>query len=286
MSQRDPQQSVVGKVNALPNHLSYSSKDSLERCAKAYYLGRIAHAPQRPALWLAGGSAVHSVTELWDRDPGIDVAATWQREFDKTLEGLRELDADVSRWRQTKQGVDQWRLDGLDYVQSWITWRQRAPWKIWVTPDGSPAIELDVAAKLPGCEAEIAGFVDRIFHDPILDRLYIVDLKTGTRKPDSPAQFGTYAALVAAKYDVKITWGAAFMNRKGELTTPFDLTKYTPEYVGMTYGRAWQQIKAGGFNARIGEHCFLCDVQEACYANGGMLSERFDPDDPQYQPPF
>lgn len=284
MSSHD--RSVLGKVLTLPKHLSYSSKDSLERCAKMYFLGRIAKAPQRPALWLAGGSAVHLVTEMWDLDQSTDVGSAWQRVFDDQLQHLRELDANPARWRQTKQGVEEWRRDGLDYVNAWIAWRRRSPWTIWVTPDGRPGIELDVSAMLPGCEIEVAGYVDRVFHDPILDRLYIVDIKTGTRKPDSPAQFGTYAALMAAKYDVKINWGAAFMNRKGELAAPFDLTKYTPEYVGMTYQRAWQQVKTGGFNPHIGDYCFLCDVQDACYANGGMLSERFDPDDPAYQPPF
>jgi RecB family exonuclease len=289
MSRGKPQaESVVSKLLELPGHISYSARDTLERCAKSYFLSRIAKAPTRPALWLAGGSAVHEVTEGWDRGeiPAVGLEAAWNATFDAQLAELDAKDANRDRWRKTKQGVEEWRVDGLEYVQAWIDWRERSPWEIWVTPDGEAAIELDISGKLPGCEVEIKAYLDRVFYDPNLGKLTIVDIKTGTRKPNSPAQFGTYAALLAQKYDIQVQWGVPFMNRKAAPSEPFDLTIFTPEYVGMTYGRAWAQIKAGNFNAHVGDGCFLCDVQEACYANGGHLSERFDPDSPAYAPPY
>jgi len=288
MARKPSPESVVGTALELPKHVSYSARDTMERCAKAYFLSRIAKAPSRPALWLAGGSAVHEVTEDWDHGDisAFGLEAAWNETFDAQLAELDAKDANRDRWRQTKQGVEQWRKDGLEYVQAWIDWRERSPWELWVTPEGEKAIELDVSGFLPGCEVEIKGYLDRVFHDPNLDALYIVDIKTGTRMPNSPAQFGTYAALLTQKYGITVRWGVPFMNRKAGLGNAFDLTIFTPKYVGMTYGRAWKQIEAGGFNAHVGESCFICDVQESCYANGGHLSERFDPDDPAYAAPF
>jgi putative RecB family exonuclease len=293
MARKPSPESVVGKALELPNHISYSARDTLERCAKAYFLSRIAKAPSRPALWLAGGSAVHEVTELYDlhaagvlKSQPFDAREAWLGTFEAQLEELDAKDANRDRWRTTKQGVEEWRKDGLEYVQAWIDWRERSPWELWKTPDGEVAVELDVSGFLPGCEVEIKGYLDRVFHDPNLDSLYIVDIKTGTRMPNSPAQFGTYAALLKQKYGVTVQWGVPFMNRKAALGNVFDLTIFRPEYVGMTYGRAWKQIEAGGFNAHVGESCFICDVQESCYANGGHLSERFDLDDPAYAASF
>lgn len=283
---KQSEQSVLGLTIELPKHISYSARDQLERCAKAYYLSRLAKAPSRPALWLAGGRAVHETTEAWDRDPKINLRDTWEEKWAEAIADLRKSDADESRWRQTRQGVNEWRRDGLTYCEAWTTWRKSSPWRV-VILGGEPAIELDVSGKLPGCEVEIKAYLDRLMYDATAKTYYIVDLKTGTRKPTSAAQFGTYAALIKEKFGITVQWGAAFMNRKADIATPmFDLTKYTPEYVGLTYGRAWDQVKAGSFNAHQGEACFLCDVQESCYINGGHLSERFDPDDPRNRPPF
>jgi hypothetical protein len=45
------------------DHLSYSQYTSYARCAKAYYLERVAQAPQLPAVYLVAGSAVHAAIE-------------------------------------------------------------------------------------------------------------------------------------------------------------------------------------------------------------------------------
>lgn len=276
-------------------HLSYSSKDTLDRCAKAYFLTRMTDAPQRPALWLAAGSAVHKVTEHWDRAAikGIkltdgQILQLWITTFDSEVADLRQKEPDEMKWRQSKsEPVEIWRQMGLQQVKDYIAWRERTPWQIWTTPDGSPAIELDVSGMLPGCGVEIKGYVDRVFHDPNLDQLTVVDIKSGTRQPDSDAQFGTYSGLFEAKYGRRANTGAAFMTRKAALGKVFDLSKYTMDYVGLIYGRTEAQIQAGAFNPKLGSHCWnICDVADSCYAYDGELAERWDPDHPGYAPPF
>jgi putative RecB family exonuclease len=290
-----PARAVVGAEQEpllAPDHLSYSSKDTLDRCAKAYFLSRIAGAPARPALWLAGGSAVHETTEAYDRgEVTLDAAVKglWNAKFDAQLAALDAKESDRTKWRSSKaEPVEVWRTIGLDFVQTWIDWRKASPFQLWTAPDGTPGIELDVSGHLPGCDREIKGYIDRVFWDPAIKQLMIVDIKTGTRKPESSAQFGVYSALFEAKYGLPVFWGAPFMNRKGpKLENPYDLSIYTPQYVGLTFGRAETQIDAGLFNPRQGSHCFnLCDVADSCYAADGRLSEQYDPDHPRYLPGF
>lgn len=257
------------------------------RCARQYFLTRIAKAPQRPSLWLAGGSAVHLATEQYDamaaegiRD--FDVESAWHMHFDQELSELCAKEPDLNQWRSApSEPVEVWRQQGLAFVQSWIDWRKRSPWEIWTTPEGEPAIELDVSGFLPGCPVEIKGFVDRVFYDSVFDRLVDVDLKTGKRPPKNADQFATYTALMEVKYDVHVPLGVPFMNRKSTLGKPFDLSEATPEAIGAVYGEAWEQIqeslRTGRWPANTNE-CFICDVKDACTAQNGPLAHLYDPD--------
>lgn len=277
-----------------PTHTSHSAKETLERCAKSYYLGRIAGAPKRPALWSAGGSAVHETTEAYDllhvegHEDGFDVKAVWDSTFDAQLAKIRETEPDENTWRRSgSEDVDTWRAMGLGFVQAYIDWRERANWQIWDTPQGEPAIELDVTGKLPGCPVDIWGFVDRVFWDPTFKKLWVLDLKSGKRPPATPAQFETYAALIRAKYGIQVDGGVAFMNRRGSLGKPWDLSQVTPKAVGAVYGEAWKRVQGGYFPADgFPNGCFICDVQSACVKQNGPLAHIYDPDHPDYKPPF
>lgn len=279
-------------------HLSHSSKETFERCAKGWFLKYIAKAPQQPAVWSVGGSAVHEATEHYDL---MSVALTadafhagfiWERYFEIQLEKALEKEPNQNLWRRSgNDTVESWRAMGLTHVQAYIDWRERSQWEIWTTPDGDPAIELDISGYLPGCSVEIKAFLDRIFYDPLFKKLWILDLKTGKKAPSNSAQFGVYAALVKVKYGVDIADGVAFMNRAGTLGKPFDLTEYTPEAVGQVFGKTWEQIQTGKFPANGIENrgCFICDVSAACAVKNGPLAAQYDPDHPGHisnQPPY
>lgn len=270
-------------------HLSHSSRETLLRCAKSWFLRYRTPAPRRPALWSAGGSAVHETTELWDRGQISDkeVADAWHDRFERQLQKAFAAEPNEWNWGRSKsEPIEVWRVQGLEFVQSYLDWRKRSPYELWTTPDGQLAVELDVSGFLPGCPVEIKGYVDRIFHDPILDRLVDVDLKSGKKAPQSGDQFGTYAALMKVKYDVATDLGVPFLNRRGTLGKPYELAEYTPEAVGAVFGAAWERIQTGEFPATPGD-CFICDLQSSCAAVGGPLASRYDPDSPGYEhPPF
>lgn len=285
---------MTAPVLQLPEHISHSSRETLERCAKQYFLTRVAKAPQQPALWLVGGSAVHETTEAYDlmvladMKEDFNAADAWNAFFDAQLTEARDKEENESVWRKSaSEPIRVWRTMGLQFVQAYISWRERSPWEIWTAPDGEPAIELDVSGRLPGCEVEIKAYLDRVFWDPVLKKLVIVDLKTSKKPPKNADQFGTYKALLKAKYGVDADLGVPFMNRKGTLGTPYDLAEYTPEFVGDVFGEAWEAIKAymadGDFPADTSD-CFLCDVKAACHAQNGPLSHLYDPASPGYIP--
>lgn len=281
-------------------HLSHSSKETFERCAKGWFLKYITRAPQQPAVWSVGGSAVHEATEHYDLMACVgnaDVAQQelgriWEVCFEDQLAKAIDKEPNQNLWRRSgNDTVESWQAMGLTHVQAYIDWRERSQWEIWTTPDGEPAIELDISGRLPGCPVEIKAFLDRIFWDPLFKKHWIVDLKTGKKAPSSSAQFGVYAALVKQKYGIDIADGAAFMNRQGTLGKPWDLTEYTPEAVGQVFGETWEQIQAGSFPANGIENrgCFICDVSAACAAKNGPLAAQYDPDSPGHisnQPPY
>ncbi|KUJ70777.1 hypothetical protein ACZ90_00205 [Streptomyces albus subsp. albus] len=272
-------------------HLSHSAREQLLRCAKSFFLARIARAPKRPALWLAGGSAVHLVTERWDRNqlcgvaPPFDVEREWSSAFSDELTKLREKLPNENAWRRSAtEPIEVWDRMGPEFVRAYVDWRKRSPWEIWTTPDGEPAIELDVSGYLPGCPVEIKAYVDRVFWDPVFEHLEIVDLKTGKRPPKTADQFGTYGALIEATYGVKCHSGVPFMNRRATVGKPFVLEEFTPEAVGAVYGEAWARIQRGDFPADgYNAECFICDVSDACFVKGGPLAVHYDPDHPEYQ---
>lgn len=300
MPQQPKTVSVQGSRQLLlPEHISYSSRDTLERCARSYFLKYLAKAPQRPALWLAGGSAVHEATEQYDRDTVTASPATvtwegdylrevWRRHFNAQLDRLRQKEPDEWSWRRSQsEPIEIWNQMGPEFVRAYISWRQRSPYGIWTTPDGLPAIELDVSGRLPGCPVEIKAYLDRVFRDPIFDQLIIVDLKTSKRPPKNADQFGTYAALLEAKYGVRAKLGVPFMNRRASLGRPYELGEYTAAFVGGIFGKAWAQIESGQFPVdETGQACFLCDVSAACAFKGGPLAAIYDPADAGYAPPF
>lgn len=47
----------------LPKHLSHSQMTTFFSCAHQYYLSKIMQIPEKPAVYLVAGSAVHELLE-------------------------------------------------------------------------------------------------------------------------------------------------------------------------------------------------------------------------------
>jgi len=296
--------SVVGEPLKLGEikHLSYSALDQWFQCPKKVQLSKIQKAPQLPAWWFAGGSAVHAATEAYDRwtllDPvsrgRFNIPDEFLMAFAKEVHEIDEKEPDRARWRaagpkDSPETYDRWVKLGPLLVGNYIRWRRNNDYVIWtgnIVENEVTGIEIDLSTTLPGCDKEIKAYADRIFWSPSLEQIHIIDLKTGTRGPNSPLQFGVYGACLTHLYDAKATTGVAFMNREARLGKAFDLTKYTPEYVGRLFGNLSRAVDAKVYPAHKGSSCRMCDVSSACYADDGALAELYDPDHPDYAPRF
>lgn len=284
-------------------HLSYSTFDGWFQCPKKIELAKLRLAPARPAWWFAGGSAVHAATEDYDRwtlmdpttRPKFSIKNAFEIAFYDEVNALRERWPDESEWRHAgpktaPETEKRWLKLGPLLVGNYITWRRSTDYQVWVAGSPDPdqeevvGIETDLSTALPGCEREIKAYADRIFYTPSLNQLHVIDLKTGTRGPRVPLQFGTYAACLAHKYGATAATGAAFMNREGALGKLFPLAKYTPEYVGRLFGHLSRAVDAQVFPAHLGSSCRMCDVSDACYANDGTQAHLYDPDHPDCPP--
>jgi putative RecB family exonuclease len=161
---------------------------------------------------------------------------------------------------------------------------------------GAPAIELDVSTYLPGCDREVKAFVDRIFWDSLTEQYVGVDFKSGSSMGKED-QFGTYRACLMEELGVAVDRWATFRvrdntgrrNGKAPGLYPHERTleHWTPEYAGHLMAQVSRGIDAEVFPPRLDGHCTaFCDVQAACYAAGGELADRYDPDAPGYHPEF
>ncbi|ONK10336.1 PD-(D/E)XK nuclease family protein [Streptomyces sp. MP131-18] len=288
-------------------HLSYSSMSTWQKCGKAYQLGRVRGIRGTPAWWNIGGNAVHSVLEVWDHLFREHGAPNWGDEalrsafsgaLESEIDWAAQVEPDQSKWRvkrMSSEGYDWWQTNGPVMCRSYIDWRLRSPsWEIWTTPDGEPAIELDVSGYLPGCDLEIKAFVDRVFEDTVNRVLWIVDFKSGSSM-GTDLQFGTYRALIAQKFKAVADLGATFRTRDnrsrrngkapGLYIHNQNLTKWTPEYAGGLFGQMSTAVKGGVFIANTSDDGWctnVCDLRGHCYAAGGELAAGSDPDHPEH----
>lgn len=60
--------SVYIDGNKLPVHISYSSLTTWLDCGYLYFLSRMTDAKEQPTWYLCGGSAVHTATEMYDKE--------------------------------------------------------------------------------------------------------------------------------------------------------------------------------------------------------------------------
>lgn len=168
-----------------------------------------------------------------------------------------------------------WLANGPSMVQRWMDWREQSGWRIWETPDGRPAIELEMYPSFDGVRVRM--FVDRIMTVPATGSLVIVDLKSGRRTPASDLQLGFYRTGLWQTFGVNVEFGAYWMARTGELTPIQDITRFTPGLMSAWLHKFVAARDAGIFLPNLSEKCRACGVNQHCHAYGGSKSAT-DPD--------
>lgn len=168
-----------------------------------------------------------------------------------------------------------WRANGPGMVDNWIKWRAKTGWRVWTTPDGTPAIELSQEFVTPAGRL-IKGFIDRVLVTPEKE-LVIVDLKSGARTPESDLQLAFYRYCLYNTLGVDIRKGSYWMARTGAMTEVYDLTRITPALMNLYLGRLDLAIEQNIFLPHISFRCRACSHRDYCLAYGGSKSH-MDPD--------
>ena len=297
---------------SLPEHVSHSQLSSwTERCQKAFFLQRIARAPETPAWWLLGGSAVHEVTEDLDRralefsltsyeqDVRVELEELFEENLDKQIrEAQLKTEVPKEEWiaagYRPKQDESYWRENGPQMVSNWLRWkgaREQAGWRIHILPDGTEAIEVKFESALmltsygSQLEREVRWSPDRIFFLPNGD-LVVVDVKSGSTTPKTLLQQGLYATLLEQEYGIRPKYGT-FVKvgvKAGGVHTPLaPLAKYDQRYFEQLFSAYRAQAETGTFLPTVGDMCDRCGVAQFCYAAGGTESAKWDPLNPDYK---
>lgn len=249
--------------------------------------------PQTPAWALVGGSAWHAATEAIDMaemtgdgtSPTPSFAQFFLEEIDDvvTLSGVTPDQWRVSG-RATKEWPDKenrewWLRHGQEWLNVYATFKRHSPWQTWVAPDGLPAVEMELEWHVG--DIPVKGFVDRIWEHMVTGDLLIVDLKTGSRMVESPAQLLTYRNGLrqlwrANDWDMVCEpprWGAYFMARQGLLTQPVDLAALDDGRLEHDYAAVARGIEAQVFVPARGQQCHWCNVADYCRAVSGKWAE-------------
>lgn len=275
----------------LPQHASHSAINSYIRCGKAYALGKLG-VKELPAWWLLGGSAVHKATEWldkgeWDEPPEFAFFLAFQQEIDNAL----ETHPDQGSWRKAgygarAQGYEHWMQQGPRYVKQWT---ERG--SLW------DEVEVDVSATLPS-GIRIKAYLDRAQLDRSTATWSIVDLKTGSTRPDSDQQLGIYIVLFKqwlarqTKYaspNLTDMWGGwsftayNYMFKDDEFYE-MDVSNWNIHTLDELAQEWYRGLESGVFLPNRGKFCGTCGVNEACYLNSGdtVLSRRYDRLNPSY----
>lgn len=249
-------------------HRSVSQRNTFNQCAYRYKLERLDKVWQRPAAWLSQGTAVHAAYEAWERSGRTMTLEQMQdvfaEEYVKSISEQADVTPNLEYWFASgpyKGPVDIERRFGIgmEQCEKLIRWYNAHPEeKIWVTPDGTPAIELPFEVTLNG--VLVRGYIDAIVEMPD-GRLVVRDLKTGNM-PGDEFQLATYAVAMKEMYGVDIHQGDYLMGKTGKPTIPYELDGVE---VAEEFEKMDNAVKAGEFIADPeASKCRFCSVATSC----------------------
>lgn len=256
----------------MSDHRSVSQCNSYERCPYAFKLARIDKVWQRPAAWLAQGSAVHEAAEAYERSGRTMTLEQAQDVFRESyathIEAACEVTPNFEVWFKSgpyggEVDIERRYQIGLDQVQKYLDWYEAHPDEvIWVSPDGTPGIELGFDIDLDG--VQVRGFIDAVI-DQGEYGVRVRDNKTGNT-PGDDFQLGVYAVALAEQYGIKKPmFGDYWMGKPGKPTHVYVLEDWDRAAVSKKFRELQDNIEAGRFDPDPEpSKCRFCDVSWAC----------------------
>jgi hypothetical protein len=192
------------------------------------------------------------INELWSE--------AWARETKDLDFSKARVAGKSTKANPNREDANWWNNQGSIWVDQYITWRKMNPnWKIWNTPQGAKAIELELSPII--ADVPVKMVIDRVFE--VDGELVIVDLKTSSRRPTSDLQLGFYKVGIEMMLGVQINQGNYWMSREAGTGEMIDLSRYTVdmlEYLVSNFDKARQ---SGIFLPNLSS-CNFCGFTEFC----------------------
>ena len=195
--------------------------------------------------------------ELW--------AKAWAQETKDLDFATARVAGKSTKANPNREDAEWWNENGSKWVDNYILWRKNNPnWKIWTTPQGVKAIELELNPII--ADVPVKMFIDRIFE--VDGKLVIVDLKTSRTRPNSDLQLGFYKIGVEMMLGVEVNLGNYWMSRESGTGEMIDLSRYTKDTLEYFVDGFDKARKAGIFLPNL-QSCNFCGLTEHCQFTKG-----------------
>lgn len=253
--------------------LSVSQYKTYTRCPYSWKLQKIDKVWQRPAAWLAQGTAVHAAAEAYERSgrtlPLGEMLDVFRQSYTDEISEYTDDTPNFDWWFASgpyrgAQDIERRFLLGLEQTGKYPAWYEKHPDEVvWIAPDGTPGIELGFDIDLDGIQ--VTGFIDVIIIDAETGELTVRDNKTGNQ-PGDDFQLATYAVAVELAYGVdRPRMGDYWMGRTGKPTFPFDLSAWDRDRITAEFRQLADNIQAERFAPDPEPaKCRFCPVAESC----------------------
>ena len=192
-------------------------------------------------------------TDLW--------AKAWAKELGDTDLTNARIGGRATKANPNKEDVTFWHDAGPRWVQAYIDWRKANPdWKLWKTPDGTPAIELAMLPDFAGVPVKM--ILDRVFE--VNGELVIVDLKTSQQTPTNTLQLGFYKVGMLKTFGIDVKWGTYWMARQHGVSPLVNLDTYTEEKLEYLVSGFDKARKSGIFLPNTNNCQYKCGLTDYC----------------------
>lgn len=258
--------------------VSHSAIDQYLKCSWQYRLQRVDKVAVAPAWFFMGGTAVHAATALMDqRDeyPYSDdqLEYIWSESFNAEIAKAYEEWPNDRDWRTVGrpsklwpegQRYRYWNDRGLAAIKAWQKWRLEHKDRLSVI-----GIEVSVEYTLPS-GIQVKGFIDRVMWDKETNNLFVLDIKTGTKRPQSPVQLAIYRqGLMQISQDlpgVNVSPEAAWWMAKDGEMFPVPVAHLGPDQLDIYAKNYMTGVENEVFIPNISDACFFCPFTKQCFA--------------------
>lgn len=268
---------------------SVSQLKTYSKCPEQYRLQRMVRPrlPERPASWLAGGTAFQDAADEWEKtERRYDLAAMTEEYYWREIDKLKEKQPDLKNYwmkppsTKTVERDIELRLKAAleKWVPNYLRYAEEAEWEIWRDPFNELALEVECTWKFPSSVPVLLG-IDRILYWPDKNICTIEDIKTGNRE-ESFRQLGLYifaANRIFEEYlPAPIEHARYWYAKDGEVSEWESAARWTEEYLDAEYSALDRGISNKVFIASpSNDNCGLCGVQPWCRLKG-YLQEHED----------